>query len=305
MPNEQPSNNIDDDDVPAVVIEQTLLKLNETFVYRIPPMRTSGGHRAEDWNLATPLETCSLAVIRRDSALQIQLMSQKPMVGGPKGATESHLFAQCDMEVNFDEPSKDSTDRWVEAVVDSSRYFCIKIGDPRTGREAHIGMGFRDRDDAINFKMSLQDYEKTLRREQKAQEIQMAYETTSDANTDIPVSTLLPSVGDLSIKEGEKIHITLKNKGADPNTTTPPRQYSHGGGANVVGKGGLLLKKPPPPATASSTLILSPGGIQMVKNDRSNVPSASQDLPVDDSSMAPQADVDMDDDEWGDFESGN
>jgi hypothetical protein len=167
-------------------------------------------------------------------------------------------------------------------------------------------MGFRDRDDAINFKMSLQDYEKALRREQKAQEIQMAYETTSDTNTDMPpVSPLLPSVGDLSIKEGEKIHITLKNRGADPNTMTPPRKHSHCGGTNVVGKGGLLLKKPPPPATASSTPILSPGGIQMVKNDRSNVPSGSQDLPLDDSSMAPQADVDMDDDEWGDFESGN
>eukprot|EP00560_Eucampia_antarctica_P002326 CAMPEP_0197833024 /NCGR_PEP_ID=MMETSP1437-20131217/17309_1 /TAXON_ID=49252 ORGANISM="Eucampia antarctica, Strain CCMP1452" /NCGR_SAMPLE_ID=MMETSP1437 /ASSEMBLY_ACC=CAM_ASM_001096 /LENGTH=75 /DNA_ID=CAMNT_0043436759 /DNA_START=49 /DNA_END=273 /DNA_ORIENTATION=+ len=56
-----------------VVLEQTILKDEEVFVYRIPPMMTSGGHHAENWNLATPLATCSLHVIQRDNDLLIQL----------------------------------------------------------------------------------------------------------------------------------------------------------------------------------------------------------------------------------------
>lgn len=34
----------DDDDV-KIIMEQTLLKAEEIFVYRIPPMMTSGGHQ--------------------------------------------------------------------------------------------------------------------------------------------------------------------------------------------------------------------------------------------------------------------
>ena len=34
-----------DEDETKVVIEQTLLKTEEVFVYRIPPMMTAGGHK--------------------------------------------------------------------------------------------------------------------------------------------------------------------------------------------------------------------------------------------------------------------
>ena len=33
------------DDEPKVILEQTLLRVEEAFVYRIPPMMTSSGHR--------------------------------------------------------------------------------------------------------------------------------------------------------------------------------------------------------------------------------------------------------------------
>ena len=36
--------NPDEDDV-KVVVEQTLLRTEEVFVYRVPPMMTSGGHQ--------------------------------------------------------------------------------------------------------------------------------------------------------------------------------------------------------------------------------------------------------------------
>lgn len=42
---------------PTVVYEQIILNINECFFYKVPPMRIASGHRAEDWNLATPLLT--------------------------------------------------------------------------------------------------------------------------------------------------------------------------------------------------------------------------------------------------------
>ena len=36
---------LDDDDDCQVHLVQTLLTVNEVFVYQIPPMKTSGGHR--------------------------------------------------------------------------------------------------------------------------------------------------------------------------------------------------------------------------------------------------------------------
>ena len=273
-----------DDDV-KVVLEQTLLTCPEVFVYRIPPMMTSGGHRAEDWNLANPLATCSLVVMRRDGACLLRLLTERPKKDGPPGATEPHLFAKCAIELDFADPTK-KIEHWVEAVVDSSRYSVVRIGDERTGREAHIGMGFRERTDAVNFKMSLQEYENALRRERRAEAMHEEYERSHPADGGgsgsgsgaadgsatppggdslTPPSSAggpsaLPAISKLTLKEGEKIHVKIKG--------VTDKDHGTGGGSGgggglrkstalglsgrkappagaLVGKGGLLLKKPP------------------------------------------------------------
>ncbi|CAM9717381.1 unnamed protein product, partial [Laminaria digitata] len=38
-----------------IVIEQPLLTIKEVFVYKVPPLRASSGHRAEEWGLANPV----------------------------------------------------------------------------------------------------------------------------------------------------------------------------------------------------------------------------------------------------------
>lgn len=40
-----------------LVIEQPLLTIKEVFVYQVPPLRASSGHRAEEWGLANPVFT--------------------------------------------------------------------------------------------------------------------------------------------------------------------------------------------------------------------------------------------------------
>ena len=55
---------------------------------------------------------------------------------GPAG----ELFAQAAYD-----PAKPS----VEAVLDSSRYFVVRVED--AGRKAYIGMGFAERSDSFDF----------------------------------------------------------------------------------------------------------------------------------------------------------
>lgn len=40
-----------------LLIEQPLFTIKEVFVYRVPPLRASSGHRAEEWGLANPVFT--------------------------------------------------------------------------------------------------------------------------------------------------------------------------------------------------------------------------------------------------------
>jgi hypothetical protein len=129
--------------------------------------------------------------------------------------------------------------QFVESAVDSSRYFVVRISDETTGRHASIGMGFRERDDASNFRVALQEYERSLQRERTAEAIHMAYEGETDGDRK---PSPLPEIGNLTLKEGEKIHIDIKKK------STTIKENPATKLASSKGSGGALplLKKPPP-----------------------------------------------------------
>jgi len=292
------TSNSNDDDT-KVVLEQTLFKTDEAFVYRIPPMMTSGGHHASDWDLANPVATCSVHVLRRDSDLLIKLLADKPKLNAPPGATEKYLFAQSKITLDFTSSSASSSavtadantnaakaklkiEHWVETVTDSSRYFVIRISDEKRNKEAHVGMGFRERNDSMNFKMSLQDYENTMKKE--AMVISSSNSSSRNDNDDKATSTdgssgvgeepssgIQPSksedfsdmnnsstsntpieaaVSKLSLKEGEKIHINLKA------TSSPSPSKNRTKRSSITGSGSkppMLLRKPPPPASSTGT----------------------------------------------------
>ena len=310
--------------------------------------------RAEDWDLSNPLKTCRLTVDRMDQSCWIQLFvdAWKPLqtedstgsrpaaIANPSITTtgarkvESSLFCRSIITVtpndattttttttssinnnNNDTTATSKVRHMVEPVVDSSRYFVVKIQSttPTSGtnttsttttttnnntnhhthnthRTAHIGLGFRERDDASNFILALQDYEKSRHREFQANKMLQEYEkqqeqlimaaeaeaagrgeptTADDSNTKSLATT--PAISKLTLKEGETIHITLK--GMEGSSTTKEHKKaaaSHGSSSSSGGMGvaaiPLLKKKPPtlgqlpPPPSAN----LPPVGLRTI-----------------------------------------
>lgn len=68
---------LDDDLSPQVALEILVLTISECFVYKIPPLRSASGHRAEDWDLANPLFTGCLRVYQADVKLRIVIYGFK------------------------------------------------------------------------------------------------------------------------------------------------------------------------------------------------------------------------------------
>ncbi|KAJ3038997.1 hypothetical protein HK097_002966 [Rhizophlyctis rosea] len=158
--------------------ESVLLVIKECYVYRIPPRANARGYRAADWDVNQFLWKGRMRIVAKGDKCIINL----------EDATSGELFATCPYD-----PRGSS----VEPVLDSSRYFVLKIVDPGSGKHAFVGMGFPERSWAFDFNVALQDYQK---QEENAKAAASAPQSTNDA----------PSV-DYSWKEGQTISINLGN----------------------------------------------------------------------------------------------
>merc|ERR1719223_1500932 len=70
---------------------------------------------------------------------------------------------------------------YVQHVIDSSRYFVLRLQNK--GRQIFIGLGFRERFDAVNFKECLNDYVSSLERERRAEQMQQEYAAQSSSSS--------------------------------------------------------------------------------------------------------------------------
>lgn len=105
--------------------------------------------------------------------------------------SKGQLFAQCRHD------QADSTTTTVEQVMDSSRYFVVKVEDLQTGRHAFLGVGFQERNDSFDFNVALQDHFKNLKLQQETEKRRL------NRNTE--------QVVDYSLKEGQQISINIGN----------------------------------------------------------------------------------------------
>ncbi|KAJ8558159.1 hypothetical protein K7X08_004925 [Anisodus acutangulus] len=164
--------------------EHTLLVVREVSVFKIPPRPTSGGYKCGEWLQSDKIWTGRIRVVSCKERCEIRL--EDPNSG--------ELFAACYVGPGQRESS-------VESVLDSSRYFVLKIEDGR-GKHAFIGLGFNERNEAFDFNVALSDHEKYVKRRENDKEVI----GDDDAGDDIH-----PAVNH-RLKEGETIRINVKNK---------------------------------------------------------------------------------------------
>ncbi len=257
----------------------TLASMPEVFVYRIPKLSTASGHRADTWDLPNPVLTGSMKVFSRGDKLVVEIYSTKPKQDGPPGSTTEELFAAAPVDLK-NNPGK-TIENWVESVTDSSRYFVVRCEDERTKRHAYIGIGFRNRESAIDFKGVLQDYVSSVNRERRAAEMAKQSEVTS--NDEEPLNPLQP-MQDLTLKDGEKIHLSI---GGSSGKKRPPKKKTGGTGQP------FLLRPPPPSGDVPAPM--------RINVPSSTVPATPAQTPVG-GAPAPTEAADGDDDDWGDFQ---
>eukprot|EP00004_Rigifila_ramosa_P003590 TRINITY_DN13839_c0_g1_i2.p1 TRINITY_DN13839_c0_g1~~TRINITY_DN13839_c0_g1_i2.p1 ORF type:complete len:167 (+),score=32.65 TRINITY_DN13839_c0_g1_i2:158-658(+) len=153
--------------------EYTLLICKEVFVYKIPPRTSAAAYKCAEWGLSNPAWTGRLRMVAQGNNAKIIL----------EDPATSQLFAEAPMD--------EKPEVVLEAVSDSSRYFVLRISDGR-GHHALIGIGFRERNEAFDFNVAVQSHFKQ----------RTAAQQPSGPRKEEPKL-------DLSLQEGQKIHINI------------------------------------------------------------------------------------------------
>lgn len=220
-------------------MEHTLLVVREVSVYKVPRRVSSGGYKCGEWLQSDKIWTGRLKVVSLNDACDVRL----------EDSNTGELFAECHVL-----PGK--RDVMVENVVDSSRYFVLKIDDGN-GKHAFIGLGFAERNEAFDFNVALSDHEKHVKREAEKEEGRGS--TKEDTSSQ-------PSL-DLRLKEGETIRINVKTKpgsatGMLSGATGPTNVISSTGRMKAPlapPPGGGRIRSPlPPPPNDNKSIRTSP-----------------------------------------------
>jgi len=143
-------------------------------------------------------------------------------------ATTGEVFAQAPY---------DSTGAAVEATLDSSRYFVLRVED--SGKKAYIGVGFIERAESFDFNVALQDY--TKRQKALLNPQTPTGESSSSASPHLPTGPKK----DYSLQPGQTFSINIPHGIKKTGGQGGHKSASSGGGG---GGGGFPLLPPPPSA---------------------------------------------------------
>ncbi|KAL6615582.1 hypothetical protein ACP70R_037852 [Stipagrostis hirtigluma subsp. patula] len=225
----------------AEPLELVLFQVAECYVYLIPPRKTAASYRADEWNVNKWAWEGALKVVSKGEDCIIKLEDKNT----------GELYARAFLREGEPHP--------VEPVIDSSRYFVLRVEENIDGRQRHafIGLGFRERPEAYDFQAALHDHmngpfacmisvllhcQRYLNKKKTAEEMVQLYEKTSSV--------------DYSLKEGETLVLQLKNK----ETGTKTKSAFFEQGLNKLSmneksnskEAPVSLKLPPPPPSPVS-----------------------------------------------------
>ena len=265
------------DPLPADAIQRVLFIAPAVHVYNIPPLTSTKGYNAANWtanNNARQIFTARLRIIETalpfadgsGESLSANVLLEDPATG--------QLFAAV--------PYKDAGA--VEAVLDSSRFFAVRVvGDG--GRKAILGIGFEERSEAMDFGISLQE----VRKVQGMDKENTGSEPKKFSGQKLGVQKE-PQKRDLSLKEGETIHIDLGRKARRSVAET----------LSVRDAGNSLFSIPPPPYQQKGGGLMSflapPPTAQDIKADKGRRIQSRSPEP------GSAADLGFDDGEFGEFQ---
>lgn len=165
--------------------------------------------RAGDWDIKNYIWTGKTIIKSKGDSCNIILEDHDPQKG---------VFAVCPYH-----------DGLVEPVVDSSRYFILKIENQ--GKHAFVGVGFAERNHAFDFNSALQDHQRYVRQRKEEKEAVNRLDS-------------LPKK-DYSLKEGEKIIVDVRIKKPEG---SPGISIMDKFGSTANNTSDMLL--PPPPSSA-------------------------------------------------------
>lgn len=211
-------------------IELILFQVPECYVYMIPPRKSAASYRADEWDVNKWAWEGCLKVISKGDECIIRLEDK----------TTGELYARAFLREGEPHP--------VEPVIDSSRYFVLRVAENIDGRERHafIGLGFRERPQSYDFEAALHDHMKYLNKKKTAEEMEQQHQKSSS---------------DYSLKEGQTLVLQLKNK---PSGGTKSKFFEQGlNNLSLEEKSNKeapkIAIKPPPPPPSPLSPVTSPG----------------------------------------------
>ncbi|KNA24245.1 hypothetical protein SOVF_017320 [Spinacia oleracea] len=264
----------EDDDA----IQLVLFQVPECYVYIIPPRKSAASYRADEWDVNKWAWEGVLKVISKGEECIIRLEDK----------STGELYARAFLRKGEPHP--------VETVIDSSRYFVLRIEENIGGRLRHafVGIGFRERTEAYDFQAALHDHMKYLDKKKTAEEMEQQFQNSSAI--------------DYSLKDGETLVLQLKKK---PGGNIKLKSIDEGvNNLSITDKSKakepLLSIRPPPPPPPT----LSPTSSPKTPRSPSSNPNKTFEEEKEDPSKEPdfnfkenQSSEDTADEDFGDFQA--
>jgi len=208
--------------------QRVLFVANNVHVYGIPPLTSTKGFNASSWTSPTQptaqqIFTARLRII--ETTLDSKIKADIVLEDGNTG----DLFAAAPY----------TSAATVQQANDSSRFFAVRV-QGEGGMKATLGIGFEDRSPAFDFSISLGEARKVLGMDTAANnQPGRGAQAKNKVEPDIK--------RDFSLKDGEKIHILVGNKGR---RSSPMESQSEPSNSAA-----LFSIAPPPSAAKSQTYV--------------------------------------------------
>jgi len=272
-----------DENEETEAIELILFQVPECYVYIIPPRKSAASYRADEWDVNKWAWEGMLKVISKGEECIIRLEDK----------TTGELYARAFLRNGEPHP--------VEPVIDSSRYFVLRIEENIGGRLRHafIGLGFRERTEAYDFQAALHDHMKYLNKKKTAEEMEQHYQQASSV--------------DYSLKDGETLVLQLKSNKSGSCVKSKFFDQSLNNSSEEKGnrKESIIPIKPPPPppaplspaVTVQKSPTNGPPNFNLEGTSKDESPESTKEEAKELTSSESHSQQDIADDDFGDFQA--